>query len=141
MSGITQGAVERSGSTGLGDVVELILDKGLVIDAFVQVSLVGIEVLTIKARVVVASVDTYLRYAQAIDQLDLAAAGIAAAAPAAIQPPVPSAQQTGWQKTQVVITKAEPTTGAATGEIPATHQAIDQPIDQPVARPQDGGGS
>ena len=120
MSGITQGAVERSGSTGLGDVVELILDKGLVIDAFVQVSLVGIEVLTVKARVVVASVDTYLRYAQAINQLDLAAAGIAAA-PAPIQPP----QVGGWQKTQVVITKAEPMTGGAAAGTPASQQAID----------------
>lgn len=65
------GTVERSGSTGLGDVVELILDKGLVIDAFVQVSLIGIEILTIKARVVVASVDTYLRFAEACNRLDL----------------------------------------------------------------------
>jgi hypothetical protein len=63
-----QGAVDRSTSaSGLADVVELILDKGLVIDAFVKVSLIGIEVLTIEARVVVASVDTYLRYAQAIN--------------------------------------------------------------------------
>ena len=123
MSGITQGAVERSGSTGLGDVVELILDKGLVIDAFVQVSLIGIEVLTIKARVVVASVDTYLRYAQAINQLDLAAAGIAAPTP--IQPP-PTA---GWQKTQVVITKAEPMPGGAAAGIPAAQLPIDRPQD------------
>jgi Gas vesicle protein len=65
----TPAVVERSGSSGLGDVVELILDKGLVIDAFVQVSLIGIEILTIQARVVVASVDTYLRYAQAIEDL------------------------------------------------------------------------
>jgi hypothetical protein len=121
MSGITQGAVERSGSTGLGDVVELILDKGLVIDAFVQVSLVGIEVLTVKARVVVASVDTYLRYAQAINQLDLAAAGIAAPAPAPIQSP----QNSGWQKTQVVITKAEPMTGGVAAGTPASQPAID----------------
>jgi gas vesicle structural protein len=64
--------VDRSGSSGLGDVVELILDKGLVIDAFVQVSLIGIEVLTIEARIIVASVDTYLRYAQAINGIDLA---------------------------------------------------------------------
>ncbi|HEX3477368.1 MAG TPA: gas vesicle protein GvpJ [Kofleriaceae bacterium] len=48
-----------------------ILDKGMVIDAFVRVSLVGIEVLTIDARVVVASVDTYLRYAEAVHRLDL----------------------------------------------------------------------
>jgi len=51
--------------------MELILDKGLVIDAYVRVSLVGIEVLTIDARIVVASVDTYLRFAEATHRLDL----------------------------------------------------------------------
>ncbi|HET9731687.1 MAG TPA: gas vesicle protein GvpJ [Acidimicrobiales bacterium] len=61
------------GSSGLYDVLELILDKGLVIDAFVRVSLVGIELLTIDARVVVASVDTYLRFAEAVDRLNIRA--------------------------------------------------------------------
>lgn len=74
MSVVTQrgggggGYVERApggGSSSLADVVALILDKGLVIDVFVRVSLVGIEILTIDARVVVASVDTYLRFAEA----------------------------------------------------------------------------
>src|SRR5215213_10136259 len=68
------GHVERSGgggSSGLADVVELILDKGLVIDVFVRVSLVGIELLTIDARIVVASVDTFLRFAEATNRLDL----------------------------------------------------------------------
>jgi hypothetical protein len=55
----------------LADVVEMILDKGLVIDAFVRVSLVGIELITIDARIVVASVDTYLRFAEATNRLDL----------------------------------------------------------------------
>jgi hypothetical protein len=55
----------------LADVIDTILDKGLVIDAYVRVSLVGIELLTIDARVVVASVDTYLRYAEAVNRLDL----------------------------------------------------------------------
>lgn len=59
----------RSGD--LYDILELILDKGLVIDAFVRVSLVGIELLTIDVRVVVASVDTYLRFAEATNRLDL----------------------------------------------------------------------
>jgi hypothetical protein len=63
--------VERPSGGGLADVVGLILDKGLVIDAFVRVSLVGIEVITIDARVVVASVDTYLRFAEATNRLDL----------------------------------------------------------------------
>src|SRR3954467_9284939 len=58
-------------SSGLYDVLELILDKGLVIDAYVRVSLVGIELLTIDARIVVASVDTYLHFAEAVNRLDL----------------------------------------------------------------------
>jgi len=57
--------------SGLADVLELILDKGLVIDAYVRVSVIGIEVLTIDARIVVASVDTYLRFAEAVNRLDL----------------------------------------------------------------------
>jgi gas vesicle structural protein len=61
--------------SGLAEVVDLILDKGLVIDAYVRVSLVGIEVLTIDARIVIASVDTYLRFAEAVNRLDLAAQG------------------------------------------------------------------
>ena len=63
--------IERPAPTGLAEVVELILDKGLVIDVFVRVALVGIEILTIDARIVVASVDTYLRFAEAADRLDL----------------------------------------------------------------------
>src|SRR3954449_7510638 len=58
-------------SSGLYDVLDLILDKGIVIDAFVRVSLVGIELLTIDLRVVVASVDTYLRYAEGVERLQL----------------------------------------------------------------------
>ena len=58
-------------SSSLADVIDTILDKGLVIDAYVRVSLVGIELLTIDARVVVASVDTYLRFAEAVNRLDI----------------------------------------------------------------------
>ncbi|MEB8342837.1 gas vesicle structural protein GvpA [Streptomyces endophyticus] len=61
------------GTSGLYDVLELVLDRGLVIDAFVRVSLVGIEILKIDVRVVVASVDTYLRFAEACNRLDLEA--------------------------------------------------------------------
>ena len=63
------------GPSGLADVLDVLLDKGLVIDAFVRVSLVGIELVTIDARVVVASVDTYLRFAEAVNRLDLTAVG------------------------------------------------------------------
>lgn len=60
-------AVERySGGTSLIDVLDRILDKGIVIDAWVRISLVGIDLLTVEARIVVASIDTYLRYAEAI---------------------------------------------------------------------------
>src|SRR3954468_10717968 len=57
--------------SGLADVLELILDKGLVVDLYVRVSLVGIELVTVDARIVVASVDTYLRFAEAVNRLDL----------------------------------------------------------------------
>ena len=62
------------GASGLADVLSVILEKGLVIDAWVRVSIIGIEILTVEARVVVASVDTYLRYAEAIGLTSLAAA-------------------------------------------------------------------
>ncbi|WP_420492976.1 gas vesicle structural protein GvpA [Kitasatospora camelliae] len=71
---VPQGAagVSRGGNTGtLYDVLELILDRGLVIDVFIRVSLVGIEILKIDIRIVVASVDTYLRFAEACNRLDL----------------------------------------------------------------------
>jgi hypothetical protein len=57
--------------SSLADVVDLILDKGLVIDAYVRVSVIGIELITIDARIVIASVDTYLRFAEAVNRLDL----------------------------------------------------------------------
>lgn len=59
--------VERStGGTSLIDVLDRVLDKGIVIDAWIRVSLVGIDLITVEARVVVASIDTYLRYAEAM---------------------------------------------------------------------------
>ena len=56
-------------SSSLAEVIDRILDKGIVIDAFVRVSLVGIEIITVEARVVIASVDTWLRYAEAVGLL------------------------------------------------------------------------
>jgi gas vesicle structural protein len=76
-------AVERApGGTSLIDVLDRVLDKGIVIDAWVRISLVGIDLITVEARVVVASIDTYLRYAEAM--------GITApiARPPAVAPPV-----------------------------------------------------
>lgn len=65
------GYLARPAPSGLADVIELVLDKGLVLDAYVRVSLLGIELLTVDARIVVASVDTYLRFAEATNRLDL----------------------------------------------------------------------
>src|SRR3954452_18931237 len=65
------GYLEPPASSGLADVIDVILDKGLVIDAYVRESLIGIEILTIDARIVIASVDTYLRFAEAVNRLDL----------------------------------------------------------------------
>src|SRR5438045_5795757 len=76
MAAVAQGTasnyLQRAPSpSGLADVVGLILDKGLVIDAYVRVAAIGIELITIDARIVVASVDTYLRFAEAVNRLDL----------------------------------------------------------------------
>ncbi len=77
--------VASTGSTSsLADVIDRILDKGIVVDAWVRVSLVGIELLTVEARVVIASVDTYLRYAEAIAMTSSAAIPATAQAPAAV---------------------------------------------------------
>ena len=63
--------LDRPAPSSLADVINTILDKGLVIDIYIRVSLVGIELLTIDARIVIASVDTYLRFAEAVNRLDL----------------------------------------------------------------------
>ena len=71
--GTARNYLQRAPSpSGLADVLDVILDKGLVIDAYVRVSVIGIEVLTIDARIVIASVDTYLRFAEAVNRLDIA---------------------------------------------------------------------
>ena len=71
-NGTSSNYLQRGPSpSGLAEVLDVILDKGLVIDAYVRVSMIGIEVLTIDARIVIASVDTYLRFAEAVNRLDL----------------------------------------------------------------------
>ena len=68
-------AVEKAiASSSLAEVIDRILDKGVVVDAWVRVSLVGIELLSIEARVVVAGVDTFLKYAEAVGLTEAAAA-------------------------------------------------------------------
>src|SRR3954447_4986550 len=76
-----RGYLERPRPSGLADVIDVILDKGIVIDAYVRVSLIGIEILTIDARIVVASVDTYLRFARAVNRLHIAGDAQAAGLP------------------------------------------------------------
>ena len=72
VQGTASNYLQRAPSpSGLADVVDLILDKGLVIDAYVRVAVIGIELVTIDARIVIASVDTYLRFAEAVNRLDL----------------------------------------------------------------------
>src|SRR5438874_9945201 len=71
-NGTARNYLQRAPSpSGLAEVIDVILDKGLVVDAFVRVSVIGIEILTIDARIVIASVDTYLRFAEAVNRLDL----------------------------------------------------------------------
>jgi hypothetical protein len=89
--------------SGLAEVLELILDKGLVIDAYVRVSVIGIEVLTIDARIVIASVDTYLRFAEEVNRLDLTQTELAG---------LPELQEKGAEKvTEHKIDEAEDKVG------------------------------
>jgi len=69
--GSLSGGGGQSGAATLADVVETVLDKGVVIDAQVNIGVIGIEIINIDARVVIASVDTYLRFAEAVNRLEL----------------------------------------------------------------------
>ena len=98
--GTSSNYLQRAPSpSGLADVIDVILDKGLVIDAYVRVSVIGIEVLTIDARIVIASVDTYLRFAEAVNRLDLTQTELAG---------LPELQEKGAEKvTEHKIDKAK----------------------------------
>jgi hypothetical protein len=79
--------VERAaGGTSLVDVLDRVLDKGIVIDAWVRVSLVGIDLITVEARVVVASIDTYLKYAEAVGQVPTVSRPLVEAATEVVEP-------------------------------------------------------
>jgi gas vesicle structural protein len=84
-TGSRGGYIERPRPSGLADVLEVILDKGIVIDVYVRVALVGIELLTIDARIVIASVDTYLRFAEAVGRLNIGSAEDAEGLPQLVQ--------------------------------------------------------
>lgn len=73
-------------SSGLSEVLDRVLDKGVVVDAFARISLVGIEILTVEARIVVASVDTFLHYAEEMAKIEQAELTAGAEAPAAPEP-------------------------------------------------------
>ena len=88
--------MDRPRPSGLADVIDIILDKGLVIDAYVRVSLVGIELLTVDARIVIASVDTYLRFAEAVGRLNLAETGAES---------IPELLETGRERVYKAATK------------------------------------
>lgn len=82
-------AVERlSGGSSLIDVLDRILDKGIVIDAWVRISLVGIDLITVEARIVVASIDTYLKYADAVGLTGLVARPQLGAGEVVVEEPV-----------------------------------------------------
>jgi hypothetical protein len=85
MTVAVQSANRAPRPSGLADVLDLILDKGIVIDAYVRLALVGIEILTLDARIVIASVDTYLRFAEAVNRLDLQPQDQAAGLPGLIE--------------------------------------------------------
>ena len=92
--------VERaSGGTSLIDVLDRVLDKGIVIDAWVRVSLVGIDLLTVEARVVVASIDTYIKYSEAVAT---GAVGVASARSRAARP------RTSWRRTPPCAPSSRP---------------------------------
>ncbi len=88
-------AVERApGGTSLIDVLDRILDKGIVVDAWVRISLVGIDLITVEARIVVASIDTYLKYAEAVG-ITAPVSRPAVPAPVAVDPGVATGSVTG----------------------------------------------
>src|SRR5690348_5129117 len=91
--------------SSLADVLDVVLDKGIVIDAYVRVSVIGIELLTVDARIVIASVDTYLRFAEQVNRLDLRETQLAG---------LPELQERGAEKmTEQEMDKAEEKGGSA----------------------------
>src|SRR5689334_10336696 len=105
-NGTSSNYLQRAPSpSGLADVLDVILDKGLVIDAYVRVSVIGIELLTVDARIVIASVDTYLRFAEQVNRLDLRETELAG---------LPELQERGAEKmTEQEMDKAEEKGGSA----------------------------
>jgi gas vesicle structural protein len=116
--------------SSLYDVLNLILDKGLVIDLYVRASLIGIEVLTIDARIVIASVDTYLRFAEAVNRLDLEESG-GTGLPELLSSGVEKAYETGARaKTKGAIESAKEKVEATIEEAKETVEEFLHPDDK-----------
>ena len=116
--------------SSLYDVLNLILDKGLVIDLYVRASLIGIEVLTIDARIVIASVDTYLRFAEAVNRLDLEESG-GTGLPELLSGGVEKAYETGARvKTKGAIESAKEKVEATIEEAKETVEEFLHPDDK-----------
>ncbi len=123
-------ALDRGqGSSSLADLVGTILDKGIVIDAWIRVSIIGIQILTIEARVIVASVETYLKYAEAI--------GIATA-PVTVSMPAPPVAAT-VSLPAPTVTVAAPALHTAALSAPGTQHAevIASTLQESSARPKE----
>jgi gas vesicle structural protein len=111
--GTSSNYLQRAPSpSGLAEVLDVILDKGLVIDAFVRVSVIGIELVTIDARIVIASVDTYLRFAEAVNRLDLTETAIGG---------LPELEEVAAK--EITRHKVEDTLGPLAGKTPTLKQA------------------
>ncbi|WP_431683167.1 gas vesicle protein GvpJ [Kitasatospora sp. KL5] len=121
--------LDRPTSSSFADVVDVILDKGLVIDAYVRVSLIGVELLTVDARVVVASIDTYLRFAEAVNRL-----GLAADDSRGLPEPVHDGQQGAEHRTKGALEGAEENTVDAAGGRRGGDE--DEDGEQPEERPR-----
>lgn len=149
MTVLAQTAAPRAQKTdgGLYDILDLILDRGLVIDVFIRVSVIGIEVLRVDIRIVIASVDTYLRFAAATNRLDLENRGtpVVTSAPAVLAPGLPTAVAYGGQPAVApsvaavsapggVVTQGQPVTtwpsgtGAAVPVVGNLGQAVGQAL-------------
>ena len=118
--------------SGLADVLDVVLDKGIVIDAYVRVALVGIERLTIDARIVIASVDTYLRFAEAVNRLDLQPSNEAVGLPGLVN----QLQESGARsKTKGALTGAKDMSSSLTGR--DRDEDEDEDDEQPAERRRD----
>src|SRR5919198_120300 len=121
--------VERTtGGTSLIDVLDRVLDKGIVIDAWVRVSLVGIDLITVEARVVVASIDTYLKYSEAVGQAP-------AVAPKSIDTKTHEALLAENPARKAQIASAS---GVPEGQVDSLHLALENP-DHPLVFALAGG--